>query len=578
MAKIFINEKNKKGRINPEIYGHFSEHLGRCIYEGLYVGENSDIPNENGMRTDVVEALREMQIPVLRWPGGCFADEYHWKDGIGPKETRKKMINTHWGGVVEDNSFGTHEFFELCRQLGCKTYVNGNVGSGTVQEMSEWVEYITFEGLRWPGGCFADEYHWKDGIGPKETRKKMINTHWGGVVEDNSFGTHEFFELCRQLGCKTYVNGNVGSGTVQEMSEWVEYITFEGVSPMADLRKANGHEEPWKIDYFGVGNENWGCGGNMRPEYYADLYRRYQTYVRQYHKDAPIYKVCGGPNVADYDWTTKVLDICSPEPSRFMNGLSLHYYVHPGGWDNKGSATQFNEKEWYNTLERALYMEELVERHGAIMDQYDPEKKIGLIVDEWGGWFDVEPGTNPGFLYQQNTMRDALIAGITLNIFNKHCDRVKMACIAQMVNVLQSVILTEGAKMIKTPTYHVFHMYKHHQGAELVDSFIEGVQTVGEDEFQVPDLQESVSVSEDGTVNLTLNNLSVSESREVEVAFTELHPGKVEGSILTQKMNAYNTFEEPEKVKEEAFTAYEVTENGLKFTIPACSVVLLRIA
>ena len=195
MAKLFINERNKKGHINPELYGHFAEHLGRCIYEGLYVGENSDIPNVNGMRKDVVEALKEMQIPVLRWPGGCFADEYHWRDGIGPKEERKKMINTHWGGVVEDNSFGTHEFFELCEQLGCKTYVNGNVGSGTVQEMSEWVEYIT----------------------------------------------------------------------------------FDGVSPMADLRKKNGHEKPWKIDYFGVGNENWGCGGNMTPEYYANLYRRYQT-------------------------------------------------------------------------------------------------------------------------------------------------------------------------------------------------------------------------------------------------------------------------------------------------------------
>ena len=364
MTKIFINERNKKGYIHPEVYGHFSEHLGRCIYEGLYVGEDSEIPNVNGMRKDVVEALKEMQIPVLRWPGGCFADEYHWKDGIGPKEKRKKMINTHWGGVVEDNSFGTHEFFELCRQLGCKTYVNGNVGSGTVQEMSEWVEYIS----------------------------------------------------------------------------------FDGVSPMADLRKENGHEKPWKIDYFGVGNENWGCGGNMTPDYYGNLYRRYQTYVRQYHKDAPIQKICCGANVDDYDWTENVLKTCTAKPAPgngnpgFMDGLSLHYYVHPGGWQDKGSATDFDEKKWYLTLEKALYMEELIKRHGAIMDQYDPDKKIGMMVDEWGCWFDVEPGTNPGFLYQQNTMRDALVAGITLNIFNKNCDRVKMACIAQMVNFLQSVI------------------------------------------------------------------------------------------------------------------------------------------
>ena len=495
MAKLYVNENKKKGRINPEIYGHFSEHLGRCIYEGLYVGENSDIPNENGMRKDVVEALKEIKIPVLRWPGGCFADEYHWKDGIGPKESRKKMINTHWGGVVEDNSFGTHEFFELCRQLGCKTYINGNVGSGTVQEMSEWVEYMT----------------------------------------------------------------------------------FDGVSPMADLREKNGHKEPWKVDYFGVGNENWGCGGNMRPEYYGDLYRRYQTYVRQYHKDAPLSKICCGANVADYDWTEKVLTTCGPEPSRFMDGLSLHYYVTPGGWEKNGSATQFNEADWYITLAKALYMDELVTRHGAIMDKHDPEKKIGMIVDEWGNWFDVEPGTNPGFLYQQNTMRDALVAGITLNIFNKHCDRVKMACIAQMVNVLQSVILTEGPKMIKTPTYYVFHMYKEHQGAELLESCLEGAGETGDEQTQVPALHESVSVSEDGTLNITVANLSLTEAQEVEVVLTERKGEEVSGSILTGGMGAFNTFAEPDKVKEEAFTGAVLTERGMKFTIPACSVVALRV-
>lgn len=503
MAKLYINEKNKKAHIEPEIYGHFSEHLGRCIYEGLYVGENSDIPNVNGMRKDVVDALKEMQIPVLRWPGGCFADEYHWKDGIGPKETRKKMINTHWGGVVEDNSFGTHEFFELCEQLGCKTYVNGNVGSGSVQEMSEWVEYAT----------------------------------------------------------------------------------FEGVSPMADLRKANGHEEPWKIDYFGVGNENWGCGGNMTPEYYGNLYRRYQTYIRQYRKDAPIKKICCGANVADYFWTENVLKTCTaaPQPGGgsnpgFMDGLSLHYYVHPGGWQNKGSATDFDDKIWYQTLSRATYMEELIERHGAIMDQYDPEKKIGMMVDEWGCWFDVEPGTNPGFLYQQSTMRDALVAGITLNIFNKHSDRVKMACIAQMVNVLQAVILTEGPKMILTPTYHVFHMYKYHQDADLVESFVEGNKTIGEeDEFQVPQISESVSVSADGTVNITINNLSVTENVPVEVSFAELLPSRVEAAILTGKMCAHNTFDEPENVKESVFNDFETKGGKLSFTAPACSVISFRV-
>ena len=300
MAKLVINNDKKMSTIAPEIYGHFSEHLGRCIYEGLYVGEDSDIPNVNGMRTDVVEALKEMKIPVLRWPGGCFADEYHWMDGIGPKASRKKMINTHWGGVVEDNSFGTHEYFELCRQLGCKTYVNGNLGSGTVQEMSEWVEYMT----------------------------------------------------------------------------------FNGVSPMADLRKQNGHEEPWKVDYFGVGNENWGCGGNMTPQYYGNEYRRYQTYVRNYDGAAPIKKICCGANIDDYHWTKNVLDVAfdhTPEQLHgFMDGISLHYYVHPEGWEIKGSATDYDEEVWYKTLNKAYYMETLVRRHSDVLTSTIRTKRSDL--------------------------------------------------------------------------------------------------------------------------------------------------------------------------------------------------------
>ncbi len=498
MFKLFVNTKRQLGHINPELQGHFSEHLGRCIYEGIYVGENSEIPNTNGMRNDVVEALKEMKIPVLRWPGGCFADEYHWKDGIGPKETRKKMINTHWGGVVEDNSFGTHEFMELCRQLGCKTYVNGNLGSGTVQEMSEWVEYMT----------------------------------------------------------------------------------FEGVSPMADLRERNGSKEAWNVDYFGVGNENWGCGGNMRPTHYADEYRRYQTYVRNYRGDHQIQKICCGANVDDYNWTDKVMDTCfqaHPGAHGFMDGLSLHYYTHPGGWDNKGSAVDFDEAMWYQTLSKTLYMEELINHHGAIMDKYDKEHKVGMIVDEWGTWFDVEPGTNPGFLYQQNTMRDALVAGINLNIFNKHCDRVKMANIAQMVNVLQAVILTEGPKMIKTPTYHVFKMYSCHQGAELLDSFIETEKIGLENSHMVPNLQESVSLGTDGKIHITLNNLSVEKDYEIETQLAEAEVLEVKGTILTNEMHAHNTFDAPETVAPAEFDKVKVVDNKLVFTIPACSVLHLEV-
>ncbi|MDF2587035.1 MAG: alpha-N-arabinofuranosidase [Anaerocolumna sp.] len=489
MNKLVINVGNKKSKIDKDIYGHFSEHLGRCIYEGLYVGEDSKIPNKNGMRTDVVEALKELKIPQLRWPGGCFADEYHWKDGIGPKENRKRMINTHWGGVVEDNSFGTHEFLELCEQVDCEPYIAGNLGSGTVQEMSEWVEYMT----------------------------------------------------------------------------------FEGVSPMADLRTKNGKNDPWKVRLFGVGNENWGCGGNMTPEYYANEYRRYQTYCRNYGGNK-LFKVACGPNSDDYNWCDTVMRIAHP----YMDGLSLHYYTIEKTWEDKGSATEFDIEGWYKTLKHTLFMEELVTRHSEIMDRYDPKKRIALAVDEWGCWHNVEPGTNPGFLYQQNTMRDALVAGINLNIFNKHSDRVRIANIAQLVNVLQSVILTEGEKMLLTPTYHVFNMYKCHQDATLVDSFVE-VNEIGVDEIKVQNLHESASIDENGNLNITINNLSATDAYDITSTILDMKVTSVKGEILTNKMNAHNTFDNPNVVQTEVFTDFKITEKGVDFTIPPCSVIHLTV-
>ena len=500
MAKLFINEENMIGRIEPEVYGHFSEHLGRCIYEGIYVGENSDIPNTNGMRNDVVEALKELKVPVLRWPGGCFADEYHWMDGIGDKSCRKKMVNTHWGGVVEDNSFGTHGYMELCRQIGCKTYINGNLGSGTVQEMSEWVEYMT----------------------------------------------------------------------------------FNGVSPMADLRAANGHKEPWTVDFFGIGNENWGCGGNMTPEYYGNEYRRYQTYVRNYDKKKQIKKVCCGANIDDYYWTEGVLNTAFANTEDFVHGfmdyLSLHYYVHPEGWKIKGSATDFNDAVWYKTLYKALYMDTLVTQHGAIMDKYDPDKKIGMCVDEWGSWYTCEPGTNPGFLYQQNTLRDALIAGITLNVFNKHCDRVKIAALAQMVNVLQAVILTEGDKMVKTPTYHVMHMYRYHQGASLIESAVTGAGETGAGKWTVPKITESVSKDGEGIITITLNNLSIETAEGMEIKLADNGYKVIEAKVVTNTdIHAHNTFEAPEQITEQEFTGYTEHEDHISVKLPASSVTVLRV-
>ncbi len=481
MKRILINTMDKKSRINKNIYGNFSEHLGRCIYQGIFVGEDSPIPNKNGIRTDVVEALKQIRLPVLRWPGGCFADEYHWRDGIGPKESRKRMINTHWGGVVEDNSFGTHEFLELCGQVGCEPYINGNLGSGTVQEMSEWMEYMT----------------------------------------------------------------------------------FDGVSPMAQLREKNGRKEPWKIKYFGVGNENWGCGGNMRPEFYADQYRRYQTYVRNYGENK-VFKIACGPNSDDYRWTEQVMEIAGA----YMDGLSLHYYTVPtGNWEAKGSATEFTEEEYFATLKAANYMEELVTKHCQIMDRQDPAHRVALIVDEWGTWYDVEPGTNPGFLYQQNTMRDAMVAALTLNIFNSHSDRIAMANIAQMVNVLQAILLTEGDKLVRTPTYHVFDLYKRHQNAVLLGTFAETQELCG-----IPDLSVSASIDDAGTVCITAANLNPREACPVEIVLAGMEPKKVEGRILSGSMRDLNDFEHPDRVRPTDLTDIKPEGSTLRLTLPPCSV------
>ncbi|MDO5417426.1 MAG: alpha-L-arabinofuranosidase C-terminal domain-containing protein [Lachnospiraceae bacterium] len=500
MTNIIIDERKTEGHINPEIYGHFSEHLGHCIYGGIYVGENSEIPNVNGMRTDVVEALKQIQVPVLRWPGGCFADEYHWMDGIGPKENRKRMINTNWGGEVEDNSFGTHEYFELCRQLGCKTYINGNLGSGTVREMSEWVEYMT----------------------------------------------------------------------------------FDGESSMSLLRRKNGQEEPWRVNYFGVGNENWGGGGCMTPEYYANLYRHYQTYVRVYDEKKPICRVACGPNSDDYAWTRKVLEtafyMAPAHVHGYMDAIALHYYTVPGpDWQHKGSAVDFDLQAYYTTLQKAARMEEMVKRHSRIIEEFDPEGHIGLFVDEWGCWHDVEPGTNPGFLYQQNTMRDAMVAAMTLNIFNKQCRRVKMANIAQVVNVLQSVILTDGEKMVLTPTYHVFDLYKGHQGGELLSSSIENTKQTGTGACQVAQIYESASRSQDGSITVTVVNLSAEESEKVELQFADFQPGTVNGQLLTGKMDDYNRFDQEPQVKVKALDGVEVKGKNVSFTMPPCSVVSLTL-
>jgi len=487
MHRLTIQADLGSQTISRHIYGHFAEHLGRCIYEGLWVGEDSPIPNTRGIRNDVTAALRKIKVPVLRWPGGCFADEYHWRDGIGPREQRPTMINTHWGGVTENNHFGTHEFFELCDQLGCAPYI-----------------------------C-----------------------------------------------------GNMGSGSVQEMSQWVEYCTFDGVSPMANLRRAHGREQRWRLPFFGVGNENWGCGGNMRAEYYADEYRRYQTYVRNFSEQ--IYKIACGPNGADYHWT----EVLMREATPYMDGLSLHYYCGSGRASR--SATQFAEEDWFSLLKQALVIDELLTRHTAIMDRYDPQRRVGLMVDEWGTWHEVEPGTNPGFLYQQNTLRDALVAGLTLNIFNQHCARVQMANIAQTINVLQAMILTEGARLLLTPTYHVYDLLQVHQDATLLPAHLE-TESYTFDGEGIPQVSASASRDARGTVHVSLCNTHPRQPAEMTCALRGMTIASVEGSVLTaDAMQAHNTFEHPDRVCPVPFTGARVTADGLQVVLPPMSVTVLAI-
>jgi alpha-N-arabinofuranosidase len=486
-VELRLDLESRGTTIHPNIYGHFAEHLGRCIYEGIWVGEESSIPNTRGIRNDVVQALRNLKVPVLRWPGGCFADEYHWRDGIGPRAQRPSMLNTHWGGVLENNHFGTHEFMDLCEQIGAEPYV-----------------------------C-----------------------------------------------------GNVGSGSVQEMMEWVEYMTLEAESPIAGQRRQNGRSSPWQLRYFGVGNESWGCGGNMRPEYYADVYRRYATFVKRYSGN-PLQRIACGASGFDFAWTEVLMSAAGAH----MDALSLHWYTRSTRDWPRGSATDFGEAAWHLILTQAFRMQELIERHSAIMDKYDPAQRVGLIVDEWGTWYDVEPGTNPGFLYQQNSLRDALVAALHLNIFNRHSERVVMANLAQTINVLQAVILTDRERLVLTPTYHVFEMYKAHQGAERVKVELEAPEYRWGD-ASLPMLDASASRNAAGQLQLSLVNLDPHRSAQVTLRGAS---GSATGRLLTAgAMTAHNTFEHPKAVRSVAFSSTDQRQGSPSLTLPAKSVLMVTL-
>jgi alpha-N-arabinofuranosidase len=492
---ISLNPDANASTIAPEIYGQFAEHLGTCIYGGLWVGTDSSIPNTQGYRNDVLQALRDLKVPVLRWPGGCFADEYHWQDGIGPKENRPRMVNSNWGGTVEDNSFGTHEFFNLCELIGCEPYLSGNVGSGTVKELAKWVEYITAE----------------DG-------------------------------------------------------------------PMATLRKQNGREKPWHLKYLGVGNESWGCGGSMFPEYYADQYRRYSTYCRDFNGNK-LYKVASGASDYDYNWT----DVLMKKAQYNMDAISLHYYT-VCDWNSKGQATNFSDDDYYTILGKCLEIEDVVKRHIEIMDSYDPDKRVGLLVDEWGTWWDEEPGTIHGHLYQQNTLRDAMVAALTLNVFHKYTDRVRMTNIAQIANVLQSMVLTHDDKMVLTPTYYVFKMYTPHQGAKYIPiDFKCSTREVKSERSDSPRILPTVSATaseKNGIITISLANVDLKNDCDIEIPLTvsNAKSGIVAAEILTSAdIRDYNDFDKPDTVKPTKFDKIKISKNAITLTIPAKSIITISV-
>ena len=488
-ASLVLRTDRPAAVINRNIYGQFAEHLGRLIYGGIWVGPNSSIPNTDGIRNDVVAALRELNVPVVRWPGGCFADEYHWRDGIGPADKRPHRPNASWGGV-----------------------------------------------------------------------------------DTNAFGTHEFLTFAERIGAEPYINGNLGTGTPQEMMDWIEYMTSDSDSTLANLRRQNGRDKPWKIPYFAVGNESWGCGGNMRPEYYADEFRRYATFLKNFSGNR-IQKLAVGSHDDSYEWTQVLMERAAKQ----MDGLSLHYYTVPSGnWQHKGSATQFSEQEWHATLARALRIDAFISRHSEIMDKYDPQKRVGLMVDEWGTWYDPEPGKDLGALYQQNTLRDAIVAGVTLNIFNNHSDRVRMANIAQMVNVLQAMILTDNERMVRTPTYYVFRMYKVHQGATRIPIEMRApAYTL--DGTPIPALSASASRDAEGRIHLSVVNLDPNRSTEITVTTGNAPVRSATGEVLTAAArNAMNTFDQPEAVKPGPFRDFHLEGSQLTLKAPAKSVVMIE--
>ena len=459
-VRLTVAQEAAGPRIEPEVYGHFAEHLGTGIYGGLWVGPESKIPNTRGWRNDVVGALRRLEVPVLRWPGGCFADDYDWRDGIGAPAKRAARLNKIWGNVIEPNRVGTHEFMDLVEQLGSQAYIAGNMGS----------------------------------MSPRA------------------------------------------------MGQWLEYMTSDSKSSLAEERRRNGRDKPWQVKYFGIGNESWGCGGNMRPEHQADLHNQFETFLH-----APVVRVASG----DGQGNDHLVEVLMERSGEHMDALTLHYYTIPGDWTKKGSATGFNAQEWAKTLKGAIGIEGRIDAVSRLMDKHDPKKRIALFVDEWGTWYDAEPGTNPGFLQQQNSLRDALVAALSFNAFHRHTDRVKMANIAQMVNVLQALALTDGPRVVLTPTYHTFDLYKPFRNAVPLNAALQTPRWQ-EADVDLPSVDASVARAADGSTVLALVNLDPQRSARVQTNLTGIARGRV---LTAAAMDAHNTFAQPNALVPAPYTA-----------------------
>jgi alpha-N-arabinofuranosidase len=503
-VEISVDASKTGATINRNLFGQFAEHLGHGIYDGIWVGPDSKIPNTRGIRNDVVAALKALKVPNVRWPGGCFADGYHWRDGIGPHRTVR------------------------------------------------------------------------------------LNPDWGGVIEPNTFGTHEFMDFIDQIGSHAYVSVNLGSGTVHEAADWLEYMTAGQATTLSKERATNGHPAPYKVALLGIGNESWDCGGNMSPDYYTSQMKDYSHFVRNYNpaqeavpgqeNKEEMMKVAVGPGGGEprfVDWTDTVMKAYQNHSwSWDINGLSMHNYTVD--WQHKYASTGFGETEYARVLKSTLEMDGLVNKYSAIMDKYDPQKKVALIVDEWGSWYAPLPGSNPGFLVQQNSLRDAVLAALNLNIFARHADRVRGANIAQMINVLQSMILTDKEKMVLTPTYYVFKMYVPFQDATFVPvKFDAG--TYKHDDVSLPRVDAIAAKDASGKLWLEITNVDADQPADIELDVSGANASSAPGQTLTApKVDSINTFEAPKTVVPKPISGK--VENGkLTLTVEPKSVTVISI-